>query len=273
MYAAVDVGGTKTLVAVFKTDGTVVEQTKFPTPKNYQDFIERLAINVANLSTKEFQAIGFAIPGKIDRKHGVGLAFGNLPWENVPMQADAEKIFRAPVVLENDAKLAGLSEAIELKDDYKKVLYMTVSTGIGGGLITNGKIDPGFEDIEIGQILLEHGGKLQRWEEFASGSAIYRTYNKKVSEIDPDDHQTWYMIARNLAIGIIDLVATLTPEVIVIGGGVGSHYERFGDRLAEQLKIYENPLLKVPPIIKAKRAEEAVVYGCYEVAKAHHRNR
>jgi predicted NBD/HSP70 family sugar kinase len=107
MYAAVDVGGTKTLVAVFSQDGEIIEKIKFPTPPDYDDFIEQLAENVANLSTKEFQAVGLALPARIDRKHGAGLAFGNLPWENVPARKDTERIFHAPVTIENDAKLAG----------------------------------------------------------------------------------------------------------------------------------------------------------------------
>lgn len=265
MYTAVDVGGTKTLIAVFDDDGKLQEQIKFPTPDNYDRFIRELADNVEKLSTKDFRAVGFAIPAKVDRKNGVGLAFGNLSWENIPVQADAEKLFHAPAVIENDANLAGLSEAIELKDKYSKVLYVTVSTGIGGGYIKDRVIHPDFEDTEIGQILLEHDGHLKRWEDFASGKAIVAKFGKPASKID--DPQVWYIIARNIAIGLIDLVATMTPDVIVIGGGVGNHFDKFKDRLLEDLKIYENPMLSIPPIIKAVRAEEAVIYGCYHLAR------
>jgi predicted NBD/HSP70 family sugar kinase len=121
--------------------------------------------------------------------------------------------------------------------------------------------------MEVGHILLEHDGKLQRWEDFASGSAIVKHFGKRASDIDADDTQTWYIIARNIAIGLIDLIATLTPEVIVLGGGVGSHFDKYAERLQEQLKIYENPMLSIPPVVQAKRAEEAVVYGCYHLAR------
>jgi predicted NBD/HSP70 family sugar kinase len=266
MYAAIDVGGTKTLIAVFLEDGTLKEQIKFPTPKDYDGFKSELAINVAKLSTDDFKAAAVAIPGKVDRKHGVGIAFGNLPWKNVPIQADAEHILNSPVVVENDANLAALSEARLIKK-YKKTLYVTISTGIGSGLIIDGNIAPSFADAEVGHILLEHRGKLQRWQEFASGRAIVAKFGKKASDITPDDADAWYIIARNIAIGLIDLIATLTPDVIVLGGGVGSHYEKFIGRLDEQLKIYDNPLVTIPPILKAQRAEEAVIYGCYELAK------
>jgi predicted NBD/HSP70 family sugar kinase len=113
-------------------------------------------------------------------------------------------------------------------------------------------------------MLLEHDGKLMRWEEFASGKAIVAKFGKRASDItEPDD---WYVIARNIALGLIDVIAATTPDAIVIGGGVGSHFAKFGDRLTEQLKIYEDSLLHVPPVFGAQRAEEAVIYGCYILA-------
>lgn len=267
MYAAVDVGGTKTIVAVFAGNGSIKERVKFPTPKDYEDFIKELATNVDNLSTKDFRGGVIAVPGRIHRRTGTGIAFGNLPWRNVPIEDDSEKILGCPVIIENDAKLAALSEALLVKDSYRKVLYVTISTGIGAGMIINGKISPYFRDMEVGHILLEHGDRLMRWEDFASGSAIVEKFGKRASEIT--DPQDWYVIARNIAIGLIDLIATLTPEVIVIGGGVGTHFDKYKDRLMEQLKIYENPMVTIPPVIKAQKAEEAVIYGCYEHAKDH----
>ncbi len=269
MYACVDVGGTKTLIAVFTENGELKEQLKFATPTEYDAFMLEMASNVAKLSTKEFKAVGLAIPGRVGRPEGVGLAFGNLAWTNVPIGHDTEKIFHAPVVVENDANLAGLSEARLLGDKYRKVLYVTISTGIGGGFVVAGKLDPDFLDAEVGHILLEHSGKLQRWQEFASGRAIVGKFGKKASEISDDDHDTWYAIARNISIGLIDLIATLTPDAIVIGGGVGTHYEKYIDRVNEQLEIYDNPMITIPPILKAQRAEEAVIYGCYELVKDH----
>lgn len=270
MYAAVDIGGTKTLVAVFDRSGKLIEQQKFPTPQNYEQFVSELAVAVDKLSTKDFQRSVAAVPGKIDRKHGVGIAFGNLPWEMVPVQADTEKILLCPVIIENDAKLAALYEAMHVKDKYNKVLYITISTGIGGGLIINGEIDPLFRDIEVGHMLLEHGDKLQRWEEFASGKAFQAKFGKRVGDTAPDETEAWYWLSRNLAVGLIDVVASLNPEVIILGGGVGSHYEKFKDRLNDELKIYENPLVTIPPILGAVHAEEAVIYGCYELARKHH---
>ena len=265
MYGAVDIGGTKTLVVTFSKDGQIQERHKFPTPKRYNDFLQELAKVVDKLSTKDIVRTVVAVPGLLDRTHGIGIAFGTLTWENVPLQEDVEKIFHCPIVIENDSKLAALSEAGLLKNEFHKVLYVTVSTGIGGGLIINGQIEKQLEDIEIGQMLLEHQGKLQRWEDFASGSAIVAKFGKRAGEIT--DQGDWYIIARNIALGLNSLIATLDPEVIVLGGGVGTHFDQFKDRLTEELHLYENPLMPTPPIRQAQRSEDAVIYGCYELAK------
>ncbi len=270
MYLAVDIGGSKTLLAVFDSHGNVKESLKFETPVSYDDFSKALADSVDKLSTKSFAGACVAVPGKIDRKTGVGIAFGNLTWQNVPILQDVKQILDCPIHIENDARAAALSEALLLKSEYRKVLYVTISTGIGGGLIIDGKIDPSFEDMEVGQLLLEYEGKLMDWEDFGSGRAFNNKFGKRVSEVSADDSAAWYWFARNIAIGLIDLIATLTPEIIVLGGGAGAHLEKFQDRLNEELKIYENPLLTIPPIRKAQRSEEAVIYGCFELARKAH---
>jgi predicted NBD/HSP70 family sugar kinase len=72
----------------------------------------------------------------------------------------------------------------------------------------------------------------------------------------------------NIAVGLIDLIAVMQPEVIVLGGGVGRYYSRYGRFLRASLKRYENAMMPIPPIREAARPERAVVYGCYDLAKA-----
>jgi len=265
MFGAIDIGGTKTLLSTFDESGKLTENIRFETPKNYIEFIKEVESQSVNIDISKLKVMSVAIPGLLNKIKGIGIAFGNLPWENIPIKKDVEKIFKCPVLIENDAKLAGLSEAIELKKKYHKVLYITVSTGIGGGLIIDNKIDPDFDTMEVGHMLFEHDGKLQEWEKFASGRAIVAKFGKPAKDIT--DKKDWYIIAHNIAVGLIDLIATLTPDVIIIGGGVGSHFEKFEDRLNEDLKIYESNLLTIPPILKAQNAEQAVIYGGYYLGK------
>jgi predicted NBD/HSP70 family sugar kinase len=263
-YGAIDVGGTKTLVAVFDAHGKLVEKQKFPTPPEYPEFLKELKKTLKSLSTDEFQAVTIAMPGSVDHDHGLVHAFGNLTWRDVHVIADLEKLTHCPVLLENDAKLAGLSEAL-LVPDYEKVLYITISTGIGTGLIVNGTIDRDLSDSEAGQMILEHNGKHVKWESFASGKAIVARYGVRAAELD--DREAWKVLSRDFASGILTLVATLQPDVMIIGGGVGSHFDKFGKYLQAELKKYETPLVPIPPIIPAKNPEEAVIHGCYQLAR------
>lgn len=270
MYVAIDVGGTKTLVSELDETGNILGSQKFKTPQHYADFILALSERVVDIASKGIQKACIAIPGKVDREHGIGLSFGNLPWEHVPIQADCEKILHCPVIVENDANLAGLGEAQFVDAAYKDVIYITVSTGIGSAHIVNGILSPSTLDAEIGHILVEHKGHLERWEDIASGRAIVATYGKRASEID--DARTWYVIAHNLATGFLTIIATYTPDVIIVGGGVGTHLDKFKEPLEELLKIYENPLLNIPPVVKAKYPEEAVIYGCYALIQQSYEN-
>lgn len=266
MYVGVDVGGTKTLVAVFDGHGEVIEQTKFRTPKNYDHFLLETRYAAAHFQNSEFKAGGAGIPVTVfDRHHGIARAFGHLPWRNVRVQHDLEDIFQTPFVVENDAKMAGLSEALLIKDAYSKVLYVTVSTGIGFSLVDGGVIDTNIGDSGGSAMLLPHKGNRIAWDNFASGHAIVERYGKKASEID--DPQIWKKICRDIAQGLIEIVAITEPEVVVIGGSVGAHFEKYGQQLATELKRYHLPLIPIPPLRKAQRPEEAVVYGCYELAK------
>lgn len=266
MYLGIDIGGTKTLVATLDDNGVVQERNKFPTPKDYGEFSKALAEVVDNLTTTNFVACAVAVPGKLDRPNGIGLDMGNLPWHDVPIQKDVAALLDCPVVIENDANLAGLSEAMLLKDTYSRVLYVTISTGIGTGFIVNQTIDPALADSEGGHMPIEYKGKLVKWESFASGHAIATRFGKQAHEITDD--ATWKIIAHDVALGLIDLIAVIQPQVIVLGGSVGSFYERYGKHLQDALDAYATPMVPIPVLMQAGRPEEAVIYGCYDLAKS-----
>lgn len=265
MYLAVDIGGTKTLVAYFDATGKLKNEVKFATPEGYEDWLEHFKAAVAELKCDDFKAGCVAIPGVVDRRNGVGIRFGNLAWEEVAIAADIERLVHCPIVVENDAKVAGLSEAINIKDEFQNVLYITIGTGIGVSHIRDGVIDLSNNDRGGNAIMLGHRGKRQSWESFASGKAIVQRFGKKASEIE--DQSVWKSLAHDFAAGILDLIAKYQPQVVVIGGGVGTHFSRYAKFLETELKNCETPLMKIPPLRQAKRPEEAVLYGCYELTK------
>ncbi len=270
MYLAIDVGGSKVLVTVFDSNGTILRSTKIKTPPMYPDFIAATkAAAVEVLEGAEPHACAIAMPGAINRGEGVVRYFGNLPWENVKITADLSDTITCPIYLENDAKMAALAEAHSLKDLYSRVLYVTVSTGIGFGLVVDGVIDQSTQDAGGRGIVLEHQGRIMAWEEFASGRALHAKTGKLASDLD-DDSPEWYGIARNVAVGLNNLTVALSPECVVIGGGVGSHLEKFHEHLHEELELYRNRMIpNLPQIAKAQHPEEAVVYGGYLLCKHH----
>lgn len=265
MYMGIDIGGTKTLAAVLDDHGVILQQTKFPTNPDYPTFLTELRATLRDFDTQTFTAAGVGMPvTDFDRERGVGIAFGNLPWTMVPVRHDIARLVGCPVALENDAKLAGLSEAKLLKQ-HRKVLYITISTGIGTALVVNQVIDPNVGDSGGATMLLQHKGSLQPWESFASGRAIVARFGKRAEDIHDDT--TWKRIVHDWRQGFLELIAVMEPDAIVIGGSVGSYFDRYGELLLTDLRQFETPLLTIPPIIGAQRPEAAVVYGCYDYAR------
>jgi predicted NBD/HSP70 family sugar kinase len=270
MYLGIDIGGTKTLVAVLDEHGVVREEYKFLTPKDYDQFVIELEKAAALLETKAFKAAGIGIPGRLNHDRTETIELGNLGWKNHPIKADVENLLGCPVFIENDANLAGLSEAM-LHQEFSTVLYFTISTGIGTGIVHDQQLDPGLLDSEGGHILLPHNGEWTRWEKFASGKAIFEHFGKKAMDIPASDTETWRHIVRNLTLGFIEHIAIIQPDLIIIGGGVGTYFDRFKTLLHEELDHYKEvskvSYVRFPEIVQAQRPEQAVIYGCYDLAK------
>jgi glucokinase len=268
MYLGIDIGGTKTLIALFSDSGELQQKVRFETPPLYPDFVTSLQSELQQLDLRKVSYVVVGAPGRIDRERGIGLKFGNLDWENVPFQADIEPLVKAPIFVENDANLAALYEANVVLESYKNTLYLTISTGIGGGNVRNGVLDSYTLDSEPGHIMLEHNGTLQKWEAFSSGRAIFQKYGTAASDIS--DPATWHEIVTNLASGLAIIITLLTPDVVILGGGVGGHFEKFGELLKAELPKHVSNLVALPEIIPASRPDDCVIYGCYTLARQQH---
>lgn len=269
MYLAVDIGGTKTLLALFDNNGQIIKTEKFQTPPDYQEFLAALNERLQSFPRDQLQAAAIGVPGRLDRQLGVVLACGNLPWEHQPLKADLASQLNIPVIhLENDAKLAALGESKLIINEYKKVLYITISTGIGIGVTINGKLSPDLLDAEPGFMQVWHGDRYQTWEDFASGQAIQQRYGKQANDIPAGD-PLWEQIAADLAPQVFNVISIVQPQVTVIGGGVGQHLDHFHDVLVRHLKQFESKLVPVPPLRQAQHAEQAVIYGAYALLTDH----
>lgn len=258
MLITVDIGGTKTLIAAFSKDGTEGEQHRFATLKDTASYITELShFLTETYDLSEVEGISIAVPGIV--KDGVAVICKNLGWENFDIAAELKQLINVPIWVENDANLAGLAEAHSLESPAQKCLYITVSTGIGTGFIFNGAIEPLLSDSEGGRMLFEHNGTTDEWENFASGRAIRAKYNMFARDIT-DPHK-WENIAHNIARGLLAIIPLTQPEVIVIGGSIGTYFSRYEAALQNELQALPSHI-PAPRIVQAKNPEEAVIYGC-----------
>lgn len=261
MIIAIDTGGTKTLVARFSKRGTLEKHIKFPTPTDQLEYLEQLVHFIGKLTDKKPpECISVALP---DIGEGSFVAqFSNLPWKNFDVVAELSPLFPdTKVIAGNDAKLGGLGEVRSMNPLPARALYVTISTGIGTGFIKNGNIDKTLAVAEGGHMVLEFDGALQEWEHFASGKAIFTIYKKYGSEIT--SKRTWRQITDRFSRGFLALIPLLRPEVIIIGGSMGTHFEKYGELLTGMIEERLPVTVKRPKIIQAKHPEEAVIYGCY----------
>ncbi|MDX2776265.1 ROK family protein [Streptomyces caniscabiei] len=264
MLVAVDTGGTKTLIARFEQDGSISKSLKFPTPADQQEYVTLLRSTLEKeFSDHTVEALVIGLPGII--KDGIALWCDNLGWKDFDAHHAFNDLFgESPVLIENDANLAGLAETRTLDPTPTSALYVTLSTGIGTGVITNGRIDAGLRHSEGGHMLIEYGGKLQEWEDFASGRSIYQTYGQYARDIV--SVKTWDEIADRISRGFLTIIPMLQPDIVILGGSIGTYFERYNATL---LKILETKLpahIARPHFIQAAHPEQAVIYGCYYYA-------
>lgn len=264
MLVTVDTGGTKTLVAAFSRDGTAGEQITFPTPKNQSEYVAQIRRTLQEqYSSQDVEAIVVALPGTI--KGDVAVWCENLKWSNFNVVEALKGVLGdAPILVENDANLAGLAETRTLESLPESSLYVTISTGIGTGITTNGQIDPGLRHSEGGHALVEYDGIVRKWESFASGQAIYNTYGQYARDIH--DPVTWNQIADRISRGFLAVVPIIQPDIIIIGGSIGTYFDRYAEQLTNILREKLPAHIPCPEFRQAKHPEQAVIYGCYYYA-------
>ncbi len=272
MFIGIDIGGSKVRVASSRTGHKIDHSVRFATPANQRRVLPLIIKAVENILGKsDIDAIGVASPGPIDKARGKILSPINLTWHNLEICKSLKKHFRCPTILEHDATCGGIAESrLGAGKKYHAVLYVTVSTGIGTSLVIDGKPIKSRHNLEGGKIVIDPSylhteGILGTFENVVSGQAIKRRYGKIAAEISsPED---WSIIAHDLAIGLFNLIATTSPDVVILAGGVAVHYKKFIkplERELSQLKpIYQYP---IPKILKATNVETAPVLGAIMLA-------
>ena len=260
MIIAVDTGGTKTLITRFDGTGQMSVITKFPTPRDQQEYLLQVTSAITSASGDEaIEAIVTALPGPI--KNDILQRSPNIGWMNFDVAEAIKQAFPGTLVaIDNDADLAGIAEARSL-DDPKLCLYVTLSTGVGTGLTYGGKLLSGLRRFEGGSMRIDFDGERIRWESIASGQSFYDRYHQYGSDVD--DPEKWQNYAERVASGMVALIPLIEPDHIVIGGSMGTHFAKYSAPLQEILNTEIAKHMTDVQITQAKHPEEAVVYGCY----------
>ena len=275
LYIGVDLGGTGIKAGVVNERGEILSKGSTPTMKErpYQAIIRDIAAlcedvaKQANVAMADIAAIGVGVPGICDPKTGIIPFCTNLGWHEVPFVAEMGKYLPNRVVVDNDATVAGYAESIAgVSKGTKSSVFITLGTGVGGGIVINGKPYSGVHGIgsEIGHMIIKMDGEPCTcgnkgcFERYASATAIIREAKRAVEKHpesailarcggdaekinakividcakagDETAKQVFDEYVKGLAHGIVSLFNVLDPEVIVLGGGVSMAGEYLLDR-------------------------------------------
>lgn len=299
----IDLGGTNIAVGVVDDSYRIVAQTSVPTgafrqaEETVADMCRavELTLEKAGLTVDDCASIGIGSPGTCDSAAGVVVRAYNLGWFNVPVCRMLNERFGIPVRLSNDANCAALAEVVAgAAVGCRDMVLITLGTGVGGGIIIDGGIYAGMRSMgaELGHTLLvlegEHCtcGRDGCWEAYASATALIRQA-KKAGVQHPDSalHGREALTARDVfeladqgdsaaqavidrwcvyvAAGLTDLVNSLAPEMILLGGGVS----RQGERILAPIRAYVADHCfgghegAIPVIAAAKLGNEAGIIG------------
>lgn len=260
LVIGIDLGGTKISGAIADTSGNIMNKYTIPTNANQgeQIVLQRIMSVIDKLieesgeNTEKIKAIGIGSPGPLDPKKGMIITTPNLPFKNFKLVEPINNKYKIPTFLDNDANVAAIGEyMLGAGRGTQNMVYITVSTGIGGGAILNGKIYRGntFNALEVGHMTIEPEGPKCNCgnhgcvEALGSGTAIARqamecikngdntsllSYEKVTAaevfkEAAKGDALSQKILDKSLeylGIGVANLITILDPEVFVIGGGV-----------------------------------------------------
>lgn len=257
MYLCIDVGGSKTLLALLDHQGHILHSFRFPTPQDQAYFLNNLSDAIRkHFSAESLDLMLVALPGLV--QDGWGRDFGTLPlWPPLPLARILRQQFHCQVILANDADLAGLSETQAYPG---RSLYLTFSTGIGGSFYKNGKIPPAFVNFEPGHNHYLWQGQNLAWQDFASARAVRKAYGQNVSAIK--DPKIWQEIASRISLGLDPLLFKLSPDRVIFGGPLGLALPKYLPLLQQKLNF--TPL---PPLLPAKFADLSVIQGAFILAQ------
>jgi len=296
-YGAIEAGGTRFVCALgalgngparVKVETVIATTTPEETIENVMTFFHE---HHSSETSEALQAIGIASFGPLDldrnsEQFGQIIATPKPGWSGVDIVGKLQRAFKVPVVIDTDVNGAALAEhrwggARDLSD----FVYLTIGTGIGAGIMVNGSLIHGLNHCEWGHIRVPHSLEADPFagccpfhgdclEGLASGTAIEARWGKPAVTC-PSDHPAWQLEAQYLAFAVHNLVCTLFPQKVILGGGIMEQKQLFPlirTSLIKSLGGYFNHFLGnitidnyiVPPALGRKSG----LYGAFCLAQS-----
>ena len=275
-YVGIDIGGTNIRVAGIDKNNNIVSFNSVKTMENVnsaedlyykiKELIERIT------SFQKIKGIGIGCPGAIDENGNISTC-RNVPYlKEYPLVEKLKKDFGVKVKIENDARIAAYAESLEgAGKEYSNVCYITISTGLGGGVVIDKKIYKGGRNIGgyFSRMILD-GQNIA--ENLVSGTAIINKTKEKtkqniviaqevftLAEKNKEAQKIVDEFKKNLVNLLLNISITISPEIIVIGGGVMKGKKYFFNDVKKDFKEKAHNFAKNTKIVEAKLKEPGVI--------------
>jgi glucokinase len=297
MILGIDIGATKTRLARLE-NGELVRSRKIGTRRDSSRFFSDLTGLIEEFTGNDrniLEGIGIGAPGPLDLERGIFRKLPNLPsWDGFDLRGKLESVYGVPVRVQNDANAAALGEAVHGGGrGFGSVYYITISTGIGGGLIMNRRIINGANHLagEIWALPVDNFGQRDILINTSSGPGIVRTARRLIcegsisslSELEEFDTEDVFAMARggdplavrvmeqaarNLVYAVVTILLAVDPEVVLIGGGLACEDDCMINpirRMLGETAFFEPH--RHANIRKAELWDEAVLYGAISLVQ------
>lgn len=313
MYIGIDIGGTNMVAGMTDGNGHIINKVSRPVDKSWDSaelcrqsaILARNAAEVGGFDSGKIRAVGVGLPGVVDNDNGIVLQTPNMNFNMTPFRELFQKEWNVPVYLGNDGNCAAIGEYwAGAAKDCSTVVLITLGTGIGGGLIINGKLYTGYAQsaMEVGHMIIQPNGVLCGcgnrgcWEQYGSASALIRMSQEEMERDqksimwqicegdrfkvtgrtpfqavrlgDEAAKRVLYRYLQGLALGLINIVNILQPEIICLGGGVSNaEDDLLLDPLRELVREGCFDRSKPPRLERASLGNDAGVVGAAMLCK------
>ncbi|HEX5808015.1 MAG TPA: ROK family protein [Anaerolineales bacterium] len=261
VFIGLDIGGTKIMVAAADREGTILRRARTATSASLEEDLANINTMIAEVAgNDEILGMGAAIGGPLDWERGIVSPLHQPAWRNIPLKARMESRWSCPFHVDVDTNVAAVGEYHWGAVSARRFLYLTLSTGMGGGFLVDGKIYRGqagahpevghqsihFRCSNLPAVHCECGAP-DCLEALVSGNGIRRIYGKPAEALSPDE---WEEVAYNLGQGLRNLAALYAPDLVRVGGGVavggGENFVRAAREVMEEhLKLVPPPKVEL----------------------------